>query len=97
VIFQPQTGPGEDPEGSAREGRGGEDVGGQSCFQCGRYLPPGSLKYVVHIRIYADFDGFLSISDDLSDEDMDQIREAMGARSPEDLERDVYQEIGLLL
>jgi len=80
-----------------REGRGGEGVGSQSCFQCGRHLPPGSLKYVVHIKIYADFDGFLSVSDEASEEDMDRILEAMESRSPEDLERDVYQEMGLLL
>jgi hypothetical protein len=72
-------------------------VGSQSCSRCGRHLPPGSLKYVVHIKIYADFDGFLSVSDEASEEDMDRILEAMESRSPEDLECDVYQEMGLLL
>jgi len=72
-------------------------MGGVSCLKCGRYLSPGSLKYVVHIKIYADFDGFLSLSDEASEADMDRILEGIESRSPEDLERDVYQEIGLLL
>jgi hypothetical protein len=63
-------------------------VGSQSCFQCGRHFPP---------RSQTDFDGFLSVSDEVSEEDMDRILEAMESRSPEDLERDVYQEMGLLL
>ena len=72
-------------------------MGSQSCSRCGQHLPPGSLKYVVHIRIYADFDGFLSVSDEISKADMDRIMEHIESRTPEDLERDVYQEIGLLL
>jgi hypothetical protein len=72
-------------------------MGGLSCVRCGRYLSPGSLKYVVHIKIYADFDGFLSVSDEISEADMDRILEEIESRTPEDLERDVYEEIGLLL
>ena len=72
-------------------------MGGRSCSRCGRYLPLGSLKYVVHIRVYADFDGFLSISDDEIEEEMDRILKAMESRNPDDLEREVYQEIGFLL
>lgn len=72
-------------------------MGGRSCSRCGRYLPLGSLKYVVHIRVYADFDGFLSISDEEIEEEMDRIIKAMESRNPDDLEREVYQEIGFLL
>ena len=70
---------------------------GQSCFKCGRYLSPGNLKYVVHIKVYADFDGFLSIPDGDLDEEMDRILGEIEWRNPADLEREVYQEIGFLL
>jgi hypothetical protein len=72
-------------------------MGGLSCVRCGRHLSPGSLKYVVHIKIYADFDGFLSLSDEISEADMDRVLEEIDSKNPEDLERDVYEEIGLLL
>lgn len=70
---------------------------GQSCFKCDRYLPPGSLKYVVHIRVYADFDGFLSIPDGEIEGEIDRILEEIESRNPDDLEREVYQEIGFFL
>lgn len=70
---------------------------GQSCLKCGQYLPPGSLKYVVHIRVFADFDGVLSIPEGEMEGEMDRILEEIESRNPGDLEREVYQEIGLLL
>lgn len=70
---------------------------GQRCFKCGRYLPPGNLKYVVHIKVYADFDGFLSIPDGDLNGEMDRILEEIQWRNPADLEREVYEEIGFLL
>jgi hypothetical protein len=70
---------------------------GQSCLKCGRYLPPGSLKYVVHIRVFAGFDGYLSIPDEDLGGEMDRILEEIESRNPDDLEREVYEEIGLLL
>ena len=70
---------------------------GQSCLKCGQYLSPGSLKYVVHIRVFADFDGVLSIPEGEMEGEMDRILEEIESRNPGDLEREVYQEIGLLL
>ncbi|MBW2056736.1 MAG: hypothetical protein JRH07_17150 [Deltaproteobacteria bacterium] len=70
---------------------------GQSCFKCGRYLPPGSLKYVVQIKVYADFDGFLSVADEDLDGEMDRILQEIEWANPEDLEREVYEEMGFLL
>jgi len=52
---------------------------------------------VVHIRVFAGFDGYLSISDEDLDREMDRILEEIESRNPDDLEREVYQEIGLLL
>jgi hypothetical protein len=34
---------------------------GKYCVKCGKSLPQGSLKYVVDIRVYADFDGVLNL------------------------------------
>jgi hypothetical protein len=72
-----------------------EPVGGLNCFKCGRFLPPGSLKYVIQIKVYADFDGILSISDENGE--IERILDEIGSRNPDELEREVYEEIGLLL
>lgn len=72
-------------------------MGGQSCSKCGRDLLPGKLKYVVHIRVYADFDGFLSIDDEEVEGGMARILEEIESRDPEEMEREVYQEIGFFL
>jgi hypothetical protein len=72
-------------------------MGGQGCFRCGRDLPPGKLKYVVHIRVYADFDGFLSIDDEETEAGMAQVLEEIESRDPEEMEREVYQEVGFFL
>jgi hypothetical protein len=74
----------------------GKSMEGQSCFKCGRILPPGSLKYVIHIRVFADFDGVLSIPEGGMEGELDRILREIESRNPDDLERDVYQEIGLL-
>lgn len=68
-----------------------------NCFKCGRYLPPGNLRYVVQIKVYADFDGFLSVPDEDLEGEMDRVLEEIDWRNPEDLEREVYEEIGFLL
>jgi hypothetical protein len=52
---------------------------------------------VVHIKVYAHFDGFLSIPDGDPEEEMEKILGEIQSRNPDDLEREVYQEIGFLL
>jgi hypothetical protein len=84
------------PMAYGKPGRG-QRMEVQSCFKCGRYLPPGSLRYVVQIKIFADFDGFLSIRDEDIEGEIDRILEDIESRNPNDLENEVYQEIGLLL
>ncbi len=69
----------------------------QSCFWCAKHLPLGSLKYVVHIRVFADFDGVLSIPEEDIDGEFDRILQEIESRTPDELEREVYEEIGLLL
>jgi hypothetical protein len=69
----------------------------QSCYRCGRNLAQGELKYAVHIKVYAFFDGFLSAPEEDLEREMDQILEEIKLRDPEELEKEVFQEIGLLL
>ncbi len=69
----------------------------QNCFRCGQSLPMGSLKYVVHVKVFADFDGFLSIPEGDMEGEMDRIFEEIESRTPDDLEREVYEEFGFLL
>ena len=68
-----------------------------SCFRCGRYLAPGAVKYFVHIRVFSDFDGFLSTSDVAGEEELGQILKEIELRDPEELENEVYQELGFSL
>ncbi len=70
---------------------------GQSCFRCAKHLPPGGLKYVVHIRVFADFDGVLSVPEGDMEAELGRILEEIESRNLDDLEQEVYQEIGLLL
>lgn len=69
----------------------------QSCYRCGRHLPPGSLKYVVHLKVYADFDGFLSVPDEDLEGEMDRILEEIEWRNAKELEQEVYHEMAFLL
>jgi hypothetical protein len=69
----------------------------QSCYRCGRYLPRGSLKYVVHLKVYADFDGSLSVPDEDLEGEMDRILEEIEWRNVKELEEEVYQEMAFLL
>jgi hypothetical protein len=52
---------------------------------------------VIQIRAYADFDGVLSISDEDIDGEMERVLDEIGSRNADELEREVYEEIGLLL
>ncbi|NIO05587.1 MAG: hypothetical protein GTN74_13560 [Proteobacteria bacterium] len=72
-------------------------MGDQNCCKCGRYLPSGNLRYVVHIRVFADFDGVLSIPEGDIEGELERILQEVEFRDPKDLEREVYEEIGLLL
>jgi hypothetical protein len=49
------------------------------------------------MKVYADFDGFLSVPDEDLEGEMDRVLEEIDWRNPEDLEREVYEEIGFLL
>lgn len=69
----------------------------QYCAKCGKGLPMGSLKYVVNIRVYADFDGVLSFPEGDIEEELNRLMEESERMDPGELERDVYQEVAFLL
>ena len=69
----------------------------QHCLKCGKSLPEGSLKYVVDIRVYADFDGVLSLPEGDIEEEVNRLMGEIEGMDPSELEKDVYQEIAFLL
>ena len=60
------------------------------CIRCGRNLPPGSLKYVVDLQVYADFDGCLPEEDGGLQVRMKRLVEEMEFKDEVDLQQDVY-------
>jgi hypothetical protein len=67
------------------------------CFRCGKELLPGSLTYVAHIRVFADFDGVLLEPEGGIDRQLKQMFEQIEQSDPKELEKEVYEEFTLLL
>ncbi|UCD71570.1 MAG: hypothetical protein JSW70_00865 [Syntrophobacterales bacterium] len=72
-------------------------MSGQYCVKCGKRLPEGKLKYVVDIRVYADFDGVLNIPEGDIEEEVHRLMGEIESMDPDELEKDVYQEMAFLL
>ena len=66
-------------------------------MKCGKRLPEGSLKYVVNIRVYADFDGVLNLPGGDIEEEVHRLMGEIERMDPGELEKDVYQEMAFLL
>jgi hypothetical protein len=64
---------------------------------CGRILKPGALKYLVNIRVVADFDGVINEVEGDTEELINEVLRQIEGMDAEDLERDVYEELHLLL
>jgi hypothetical protein len=60
-------------------------------------LPEGSLKYVVDIRVYADFDGVLNLPGEDIEEEVHRLMGKIERMDPGELEKDVYQEMAFVL
>jgi len=67
------------------------------CARCGEVLPEGSLKYIVHIKIISDFDGFIPYSEKDSSDEIQKLLNEMETMDVQELENDVYQELSLYL
>ncbi|MBI3753860.1 MAG: hypothetical protein HY266_07475 [Deltaproteobacteria bacterium] len=67
------------------------------CYSCARDLQEGSLKYVVEIKSYADFDGFLEDYPGDVELGMVELLKELEDTDQKTLEDDVYQEMVLIL
>jgi hypothetical protein len=59
------------------------------CIRCGKLLPSGSLKYIVDLRVYADFDGVLIDEEEVQD-NIGRLLEAIEIKGQVELEEEVY-------
>lgn len=62
------------------------------CHSCGRELPKGTLKYILEVRSFADFDGYLEEFEGDLEEGINDILDAMEGVDPKLLEEDVTKE-----
>ncbi len=62
------------------------------CQGCGRELPRGGLKYIVELKSFADFDGYLEEYPGDIEDGIDELLDAMEDVDPNTLEEDVYME-----
>jgi hypothetical protein len=61
------------------------------CQCCARELHEGHLKYVVELRSFADFDGYLEEYEGDIEEGINDLLDAVESMDEESLEDDVYQ------
>ena len=69
----------------------------RACFRCGKTLPPGSLKYVAQVRVFADFDGVLLEGEEDIDHQLRRMMDEVEAADPEELEKEVFEEYTIIL
>ncbi len=73
----------------------------QSCSKCSKKLPTGSLKYILSIKLYADFDGDIEkpVETDIEKDmdDLDYLIKCLGDSKQEEMENDVHREMAFLL
>jgi len=74
-----------------------ESMKERNCFRCGKELQPGSLFYVVHIKVFSGFDGILMEPTGDIDQQLNQLLEQTQQLDPKELEKDVYEEITLIV
>ncbi len=67
------------------------------CHSCLRELPSGSLKYIVEIRSFADFDGYLEDYEGDVEEGINELLDAMENVDTKTLEDDVSKELIYIL
>jgi hypothetical protein len=66
-------------------------------MRCGKELPTGDVAYVVQIKVFAGFDGLLSEPEEGIDNQLHRILDQIEKSDPEELEKDVYEELTLIL
>jgi len=69
----------------------------RTCRRCGKELPPGGLTYVIHIKVFAGFDGLLLEPEEGIDKELRRLIDQIEKSDPKELEKEVYEEFTLLL
>jgi len=71
----------------------------QHCCKCGKCLPEGSARYIVSIRLFADFDGNVEISERNEDDqdNIDYLIQCLEGLEDKEVESDVRDEMAFLL
>ena len=59
------------------------------CAFCARPLQPGSLRYILMWKLFADYDGIIELEDEKK---LEATMKAVEAASPADLEDQIYME-----
>jgi hypothetical protein len=67
------------------------------CHCCGRNLPKGGLKFIVEVKSFADFDGFLEDYPGEVEDGINELLDAMENIDSSSMEEDVYQELIYIL
>jgi hypothetical protein len=68
----------------------------RTCWRCGKGLPLGELNYVVHIKVFAGFDGLLLEPEERIERQLRRLMDQVDKSDPEELEKEVYEEFTLL-
>jgi len=76
---------------------GEEWMGERNCFRCGKELKPGSLFYVVHVKVFSGFDGILTEPIEDIDQQLKQLLDEAQHLDPKELEKDVCEEIAMIV
>ena len=64
-------------------------MGDVRCGFCARPLEPGTLRYIMMWKLFADYDGIIDLEDDKK---LELTMRAVEATSPADLEDQIYME-----
>ena len=72
-------------------------ISGIKCNCCGCDLPKGGLKYIIEIKSFADFDGYLEDYPGDMEEGLNDLLDAMENIDTRTMEEDVYQELIYIL
>lgn len=67
------------------------------CHGCSKELPKGGLKYVVEVRSFADFDGYIEDYPGDVEEGINDLLDVMESMDTDEIEEDVYAEHTYLL
>lgn len=71
----------------------------QHCCKCGKNLPEGSAKYIVSIRLYADFDGNIEIAEENegNKDSIEYLIECLEGLDNKEPESEIREEMAFLL